>query len=97
MLKVTFLAVSKAAIDAKLSKLQTIRLQNGEKIVIYSNRILELFGELESAGPKISQLEVKRALLRRLIKHYDVTVEATKGTALYYNVTIASLIVRYNS
>lgn len=62
ILKVSFQAVSKAAIDEKPLKLQTIRLQKREEIVMCSNCILKLAGNLESAGHNISQIEVKRAL-----------------------------------
>lgn len=67
ILKTTFKAFSKAAIDAKISKLQTMKLKKGERVVSYSNRMVELVSELSSAS-HISRTEMKRALLRGFTK-----------------------------
>lgn len=42
LLKSTYQAVSEAVIDAKWSKLHTIKSKTGEKIITYSNWIVEL-------------------------------------------------------
>lgn len=49
--------VSEADIDAKLPQLQAISPKKGEKIIHYSNRILGLVGELESAVHDMSAVE----------------------------------------
>lgn len=45
-----FQSASQAAIDAKLTQLQSISLNNGENIVEYSSRLLGLNGELKDAS-----------------------------------------------
>lgn len=48
ILKATFSAVSESSFDAKLSKLQAVKLQKSETMFAYSKRILDLISELES-------------------------------------------------
>lgn len=64
----TFQTVSEASIDAKLSKLQALTHRKGEHIVEYSNRFVDLIGELQGAGNLVTLVEQKRALLRGLPK-----------------------------
>lgn len=49
------------------------KVEKGEKIVAYSNGVAELVPELESSGHKISKVEMKRALLKGLIKESLIT------------------------
>lgn len=93
-LREMFQSVSEAALDSKLSQLQSISLKRGEKIVEYSNKILGLVGELESAGYTVSKVEQKHALLRGLPKEFDVTAEAIMISEQNYNQAVAKLIVR---
>lgn len=76
LLRTMFQAASEASIDAKLSALQSIRLDNGEKVVGYSSCILDLVNELESAGQQVPEVEKKQALLRGLTSEFDVISEA---------------------
>lgn len=94
VLRDTFQAVSEAAVDAKLSQLQSVELEKGERIVEYSSRIVGLVGELQCAGHDVSDLEKKRALLRGLPKEYDVTVESVMASSHTYTEAVSRLIVR---
>lgn len=68
--------MSEVSIDARLSKLQSVKWNKGEGIFCYSNGILKLFIEPESAGHIVGEKERKRALLKDLPRHFDVTAEA---------------------
>lgn len=94
LLRTMFQAVSEASIDAKLSALQSIRLDKGEKVVGYSNRILDLVNELESAGHQVSEVEKKRALLRGLTSEFDVTAETIMDGKHSYHEAVSKLIIR---
>lgn len=76
LLKSTFQGVSEASIDAKLWKLPTVKLERGEKILAYSNWIVELASEVDTAGLEISRGEMKRALLRELTNKIDITSDS---------------------
>lgn len=52
-----------------------MQLNKGETIVAYSNRIVDLISELESAVHNISELENKLTLLRGLPKDFEVKAE----------------------
>lgn len=65
-LRNTFQAVLEASIDAKLTKLQQIRMDGSEPVMKYSNLIHSLLNELIAADHTIQKLEKKRALLRGL-------------------------------
>lgn len=66
----------------------------GEKRVGYSNRIMELFNEVESPGNTHSEIEGKRALLRGLKKDFDVTAEAITSGGHSYLEAAYKVIVR---
>lgn len=88
------LAVLDAAVDAKVSQLQSISIQNGGKIVEYSNQMLDLVGELESAGHKMLQMKQRRASLKGLSKDFEAAAEAFMRSAGYWNGAVSRLIVR---
>lgn len=75
-LKLTFQTASEASIEAKLTLLQEMKFAKSESVVDYSSRILGLVSELESAGPKVTNIKKRRALSRGLPKEFDVTSEA---------------------
>lgn len=50
-----------------------MKLQKGEMVISYSNRIIELISKLGSEGPFISEIEKKRFLLRELTSDIDIT------------------------
>lgn len=79
-----------ATIDSKLTLLQAIRLKKGEKIVEYSNQIIELVGKIESSGHSVSEIEKKRALLRGLPSDYDITTKTIMSIFLVYQETVAN-------
>lgn len=55
--------------------LQTVKLKKAKAIITYSNEILELVSELESAGHIVSKIEKKRDLLCGLTKDFEITAE----------------------
>lgn len=59
--------------DAKLSKLQAIHLDQGEKLASHSNRIIKVANEFNGAGHSLSEIEMKRALLRGVSSAFVVT------------------------
>lgn len=63
-LKELYLIGLEAAIDAKLSRLQQIRISLNKLIIKYTNRIDALVNEVKSAGHHDSAQDMKRALLR---------------------------------
>lgn len=65
-----------------------------EKVVAYSNAVVQLVSELERAGHNISEEEVKRTLLRSLIMKSDITAESMMSVELSHNGAVAKLIVR---
>lgn len=94
LLKKSFKAVSGAAIDTKLSMLQEVSLERGEKILNYSNRIVKLESELEGAGHSIADLEKKKILLRGIPHKFYVTAETTVNSVYSYHDLISKLILR---
>lgn len=56
-METTFQTVSEASIDAKMSKLQGVKVEMGEEIVSCSNRIRQLVNEVESAGLQVLEIE----------------------------------------
>lgn len=87
-------AVSEAALDAKLTRLQNIRLKKRVKILEYSNQIVELINELDSAGYSVSRDKQKRALIRGLPSSYVVTAKHILGSNFSFGDVAAKLIVR---
>lgn len=65
-----------------MSKLKGIKLKKEEKAITYSNRILELVSELQSANHEMSKVEMNRALLRGLAKEFDITAESIIGAVM---------------
>lgn len=64
--------LSNAGINAKISRLQQINMGPNESVIIYSRRIDGLVIELKSAGHHVLGLEMKKALLRKLIDSFTV-------------------------
>lgn len=92
-LKKSYQAVSEAAIDGKLTKLQQIRMGVNEAVIKYSNRIENLVNELEAAGHCVSSLEKKRALLRGLRSEFLVVAQVIRTTGQGYTEAVSQLIV----
>lgn len=93
-LRETIQKVSKAAIDAELSKSQALTVKKEQHIVEYSNRLVKLIRELEGAGQSVTVVDPNRALLLGLPKEYNLTVEATIEVKHTLNQAVAKLIVR---
>lgn len=93
-LRSMFLAVLKAAVDAKITRLQNIQLEKREKILNYSNRVIELIIELDVAGHNVNRFEQKRALLCSLPSAYEVTAEHILESNFSFEDAFARLIVR---
>lgn len=93
-LKYLYHSVSEATIDAKLSQLQSMTLEKGEKIIEFSSRIIGLVGELEKAGHDVSVVGKKGILLRGLPADFDVTSEAIMSTPHDFSQAVSKLIVR---
>lgn len=55
---------------------------------------MDLVNELEFAGHTVSQVKLKRALLRRNSKDYGVVAETVTGSASNYNDAVSKIIVR---
>lgn len=89
-----FPVVSEASIDAKLSKIQNVKLEKGEEIVGYSKRIMELVNELVSACHSVSDLERKRSLLQVRNREFDATVEAIMDGSHPYHEVFYKLIFK---
>lgn len=69
-------------------------LKNEEHIVEYSNTILGPVYGLENAGPAVCEVEQIRALLSRLSKGYDVTIESIISFKHSYCEIVSKLILR---
>lgn len=94
LLRTMFQAVLVVSMDAKLSSLLSIRLNKSEKVVRYSNRILDFANELLSAGYQLSEVEQKRALLSWLTFEIDVNAETANEAKHSYYEAVLKLIVR---
>lgn len=71
----TFHAVSKASIDDKLTKFQSIKMKQSESVMEYANRTQNILDDLTAAGQFISDLEKKRGLLRGLWYDYSIVAQ----------------------
>lgn len=64
-LETMVVAESKSALDAKLSMIQNIHVEEGKSIDEYLSKILELVTQLEDAGHTISKIVQKNAFAQR--------------------------------
>ena len=96
-LKASYQAVSEAAIDAKLTKLQQMRMDPEEPVMKYTNKIENLVNELAAAGHPISSLEKKRALLRGLREEFSVVAQVIRTTGKDYDEAVSQLIIHESS
>lgn len=69
-------------------------LKKGDRLIIYSNPIMEVVSEPQSAGHEISVALMKPALLKRLPEKIFITVESIIGVGISYNEAVSKLIVR---
>lgn len=88
-----FQAVSELAIDSKLSQLQNKSLKKGERVILYSNRIQGLVGELESAGNDVTDSYKNRALLRERPSSSSATDDSMIDFECDYHKAAARLVV----
>lgn len=96
-LKKSYQAVSEAAIDAKLTKLQGVRMTQNEPVIQYSNKIENLVNELAAAGHIVTNLEKKRALLRGLREEFSVMCQVIRSTGKDYEEAVSQLIIHESS
>lgn len=71
-----------------------MKLQKEETVISYSNQIIELIRELESAPHLILEIEKKRAILRGLTSDIDVTVEVIMDRKMSYHEALFKLNVK---
>lgn len=55
--------------------LQSIRYDQGETLIEYTNRVEELVSKLECAEHVVSKVENKKVLLRGFLGEFDVTAK----------------------
>lgn len=89
-LKELYHAVSEASIDAKLSRLQQIKIGNGESIIKYTNWSGK---QAAFGGHHVRELEKKRALLRRLNDNLKIITQIIRTSNAYYTDDVSQLIV----
>ena len=87
-LRCTYQASSEASIDAKFTKLQQVKTDRKEHFIQYSNRIKNVVNDLSAAGHVATDLEKKRALLRRPRDEFTVIGQVTR--------TIVDLLLKYD-
>lgn len=87
------MSVNEEATTAKLSQLLAEVLKKGKRIVEYSSRFPGLVAELENAGRVVSEVEKKRAILRRVTKDYDINYEEIMSLKHPYSEAVSKLIV----
>lgn len=87
-------AGSEADLHAKLSNLANFQLEKGEKIVEFTDRIMELVWELNSADHTISEFEEKPTLFRGLPSEYNVASETVMSAKLGFHEAVFRLAVR---
>lgn len=83
-LKELYHALSKAAIEAILSRLQQIKMRNGTSIIKSTTRIDGLVNELHSEGPHVSALEKKQAFLSGLNDNFKIIVQTIRTSNTSY-------------
>lgn len=89
-----FRTTSEAAVEAKLTTLQVIHLKNGESIIEYSSRILELVSELKCTGHAASRIEQNLLLLLGLPTELEVTLKSIMGAEDDFHEAVSKLWVR---
>ena len=93
-LKKLYQSVSEASIDANRTRLHELKMREKDSIIEYSNKIQNLVNELQAAGHSISELEMKRALLKGLRSEFVVTAEVIRSSGVYYSTAVSNLIIR---
>lgn len=92
-LKMAYQAVSEASNDAKLTKLQSLRMGPQEPIMKFTNMIDGLVNELSASGHPVTKLEKKRALFRGLRDVFSIVAQVIRSTGKEFNEAVSQLII----
>ena len=92
-LEETYEKISKASIDAYLLQYQELRMENGEKIMEFVNRLQDVENKLIGIGQLLSQDNQRRFLSRGLRPEFDITAEVIRGTDKSIADAISQLLV----
>lgn len=90
----SYQAVSGAAIDAKLTELQSVQMMPNEPVIQYSNNIDNFVNELAATGHTVTNLEKKRVLLRGLRDEFLVMWNVFRSTEKEYDEAVSQLIIQ---
>lgn len=92
-LKKLFLSVSEASIDAKLTRLQNIKMTAKDSVLEYPNRSEGLVTELQKAQNQILELKMKCALFCGIRRELAITVEVIRLSKMDNNTAVSNLII----